>query len=85
MKVQAKNFKGIEYIQVNQLPKDQYEKFQLTINKSLFIKILIDGKVISGCVQYKDYSLWYEGVYMNGKPVGVEETVVKSSVSLNKA
>ena len=83
MKVQAKNFKGIEYIQVSQLPKDQYEKFQLTINKSLFIKILIDGKVISGCIQYKDYALWYESIYLSGSS-NVETSSIKSPVSINQ-
>ena len=83
MKVQPKSFKGIEYIQVSQLPPDQYEKFQQTINKSLYIKILIDGKVISGCIQYKDYTLWYESIYLGG-PSHVETSFVKSPVSLNK-
>ena len=84
MKVQPKNFKGIEYVQVNQLPKDQYEKIQQSINKSLYIKILIDGKVISGCVQYKDYSLWYENVYVKTKPQ-VSVPLFNSPVSLDKA
>lgn len=83
MKVSPKNFKGINYIQVNQLPKDQYEKFIQTTPKSLHIKILIEGKVVSGCVQYKDYSLWYENVYLPNKPE-VQGAKVKHSVSLKK-
>ena len=83
MKVSPKNFKGINYIQVNQLPKDQYEKFIQTTPKSLHIKILIEGKVVSGCVQYKDYSLWYENVYLANKPE-VQGAKVKPSVRLKK-
>jgi hypothetical protein len=83
MKVQPKNFKGIDYVQVNQLPKEQYEKFVQTTSKSLHIKILIEGKVVSGCVQYKDYSLWYENVYANLK-LEIQEAKVKSSISLKK-
>lgn len=83
MKVSPKNFKGINYIQVNQLPKDQYEKFIQTTPKSLHIKILIEGKVVAGCVQYKDYSLWYDNVYLGNKPE-VQGTKIKTPVSLKK-
>lgn len=83
MKVSPKNFKGINYIQVNQLPKDQHEKFIQTTPKSLHIKILIEGKVVSGCVQYKDYSLWYDNVYLGHKPE-VQGTKIKNSVTLKK-
>jgi len=83
MKVQPKSFKGIEYIQVSQLPPEQYEKFQQTINKSLYIKILIDGKVISGCIQYKDYSLWFDNIYTKSKTIAAP--VPASAVSVDKA
>jgi hypothetical protein len=63
MMIDSKIFKGIEYIQTNELPQTQREKLDETLNKSLFIKILIDGKIISECLQYKDYSYWYNSVY----------------------
>lgn len=63
MKVAAKIYKGIEYVLFNQLPEEQREKFAHTANDSLFIKIMIDGKVVSGCVQYKDYEQWYDLIY----------------------
>lgn len=63
MMVEAKNYKGIQYIQVNELPQVQQESLTRTINKDLFIKILIDGKVISDCLQYKDYTFWFNTVY----------------------
>lgn len=65
MKVAPKVFKGIEYIQVSELPENQRENFVQSINDSLFIKILIDDKIFSGCVQYKDYELWYDGIFKN--------------------
>lgn len=77
MKAAAKVFKGIEYVQVNQLPEDQRENFVQSINDSLFIKILIDGKVISDCVQFKDYEMWYDGIY---KSVVEKPTVAKKSI-----
>ena len=27
------------------------------------IKILVDGKLVSNCLQFKDYEAWFEGVY----------------------
>ena len=59
MKADSKIFKGIEYVQVSELPQAQRELLMQTINPDLFIKLLIDGKIISGCLQYKDYSKWY--------------------------
>lgn len=58
--VDAKIFKGIEYVQLSDLPETQREVLTQTINPELFIKLLIDGKIISGCLQYKDYNRWYQ-------------------------
>jgi len=60
MMVDAKIFKGIEYVQLSDLPETQREVLTQTINPELFIKLLIDGKIISGCLQYKDYNRWYQ-------------------------
>ena len=69
MKVDCKIFKGIEYVQVSELPQAQREILNKTIHSDLFIKLLVDGKVISGCLQYKDYVRWYhEHWQMNGQP-----------------
>lgn len=63
MMVEAKNYKGIEFVQVSDLPAAQQERMKETMNSELFIKILIDGKIINNCLQYKDYSYWYNSVY----------------------
>jgi hypothetical protein len=60
MKADSKIFKGIEYVQLSELPQAQREILTQTINSDLFIKLLIDGKIISGCLQYKDYNAWYQ-------------------------
>ncbi len=72
---EAKTYKGIEYIQLNELPEAQRNHLVQTISKELFIKIMIDGKIVNECLQYKDYSFWYNSVYKafrakpDGKPV----------------
>lgn len=63
MKVDSKVFKGIAYVQVSELPQPQREIIAKTINPDLYIKLLIDGKVVSGCLQYKDYTRWYQDNY----------------------
>ena len=63
MKVNSTIYKGIEYIQVSSLPADQKEKLLQTINNDLFIKILVDEKLIGNCLLYKDYEIWFENVY----------------------
>jgi hypothetical protein len=60
MKADSKIFKGIEYVQVSELPHAQREVLTQTINPELFIKLLVDGKIISGCLQYKHYNQWYQ-------------------------
>ena len=63
MKTPSKIFRGIEYIQVSSLPEPQRRKLQETINQNVLIKILMDGKIVSDCLQYKDYEFWYENIY----------------------
>ncbi len=50
-------------MQVNALPQDQKERLLGTINRELLIKILIDGKLVGNCLQFKDYELWFDNVY----------------------
>ena len=63
MKAQSTIYKGIEYVQVSTLPSEQREKLLKTINQSLLIKILVDGKLVSNCLLFKDYEGWFESVY----------------------
>lgn len=68
MKVNSTIFKGIEYVQLSQLPEEQREKILETINRNLIIKIMIDEKIVGNCLQFKDYEVWYENVFMPIKP-----------------
>ncbi len=91
MKVDAKIFKGIEYVQVSELPQSQREMLVQTINPDLYIKLLVDGKIISGCLQYKDYSHWYQDQFELSPTTSLEQTVIpekieiKPNLALNKA
>jgi hypothetical protein len=63
MKVNSTIYKGIEYVQVNSLPAEQKEKLLQTINHELFIKILVDEKLIGNCLLFKDYEIWFDNIY----------------------
>jgi hypothetical protein len=73
MKADRKIFKGIEYVQLRDLPLTQQDK--LAMRYDLFIKIMIDGKVVGQCIQYKDYNFWYENVFKN-RVTPFKETIV---------
>lgn len=82
MKVQATNYKGIEFVSFQQLPADQ----QLLLRHAQLerIKILIDGKVRRDCIQYRDYSAWYASVFLKSIPVQKQftEAVKLSEVAI---
>ena len=63
MKISSSLYKGIQYVQVSTLPAEQRERLLATINTELFIKILVDGKILVNCLQFKDYEKWFENVY----------------------
>ena len=77
MKVERKIYKGIEYVVLTDLPQTQREQLLQTLSQDQFIKILIDGAIVSQCLQYKDYSFWFENVFRT-KPQIVKEIVTES-------
>lgn len=81
MKVQATVFKGIEFVNLQDLPADQQTLLQHN-NEVERIKILIDGKVSSNCIQYKDYCYWYTMVFK--KSVATVDSPAKVSVQLTE-
>lgn len=78
MKVSSKIFKGIEFVQLSQLPPEQREALLKTINHKIFIKILIDGKIVGQCLQYKDYEIWFENIYKTEIKPKLETNVVSN-------
>jgi hypothetical protein len=63
MKVNSTVYKGIEFIEISTLPNDQKTSLLQSINPDLLIKILVDGKLMPRCLQYKDYEEWYDTAY----------------------
>ena len=44
MMIDSKIYRGIEYVQLDELPSTQREKISQTLNSELLIKIMIDGQ-----------------------------------------
>ena len=63
MKVNSTVYKGIEYVQVRELPPDQQELLLQSINRELLIKIIVEGQAIGNCLLFKDYERWFDRVY----------------------
>jgi desulfoferrodoxin (superoxide reductase-like protein) len=84
MKVNSKIYKGIEYIQLSDLPKEQQALIIQHLDEDFFIKILVENSVISHCIQYKDYVMWFETVYGDEGAVESAEAV-NSPVLVGKA
>ena len=77
MKVNSTIYKGIEYVQVSSLPVDQKEKLLQTINHDLFIKILVDEKLIGNCLLFKDYEIWFDNIYKGQSHSNEQQTQSK--------
>jgi hypothetical protein len=71
MKVNSTVYKGIEFIEISTLPTDQRTSLLQTINPELLIKILVDGKLMPRCIQYKVYEEWYDREY---RPLAKKES-----------
>jgi hypothetical protein len=63
MKVNSTIYKGIEFVDIYALPNEQKTSLLQTVSPDLFIKILVDGKLMPRCIQYKDYEEWYDHSY----------------------
>jgi len=62
MKIPPTHFREIDFVVVDELPVIQQELLKSSTNLE-YIKILIDGKIIGPCLQYKHYELWFHQVY----------------------
>ena len=78
MKVKSKTFKGIEYVRLSELPLEQQEMMAKSLNNDLFIKILVGEKIQHDCIQFKDYSIWYENIFM--VPSAQDNDVIKQAI-----
>ena len=64
MKAKAIVYRGIEFIKLADLPVNQQTLLQHARSPER-IKILMDGKILENCIQYGEYTHWFNSVYKN--------------------
>lgn len=60
-------YKGIEFIRISNLPKEQSDSINASFPKEKIIKILRDEIILRDCIQYSDYQEWFRQSYQAGK------------------
>lgn len=75
MKVNSTVYKGIEFVEISALPNDQRTILLETIDPDLLIKIMVDGKLIPRCLQFKDYEAWYDNSFEPARGLKDSKTI----------
>jgi hypothetical protein len=69
MKVTIENYKGIEFIRISGLPREQKEAIWKSLNSNKVIKILRNNELLNDCLQINDYQEWYNKFFSHPVPV----------------
>lgn len=54
---------GVNFIQVTSLPYEQQQLFKSWIPETSILNIEINNIVLSDCVDYQDYTYWFDFQY----------------------
>lgn len=60
MKTPLETFKGIEFVRISSLPKDQQLKIWETFQQDKIIKIVKDKALMNDCILFRDFASWQE-------------------------
>lgn len=81
MKIPPTHFREIDFVVVDELPETQQKALQQSTDLE-FIKILMDGKIVGPCLQYKHYELWFHQVYKSDLTQALQKEVKEISFQL---
>ena len=73
-KLESRTYKGIDYIRLTELPDEQYLAFIEWIGNESIITIQVNGSSIKNCVQFSDYSYWYDSIFMTSENAKTSKT-----------
>lgn len=62
-KIHKRNFRGIEYISIAELPEELREEIGNWLSDEVLIKIKTEEGIQRNCIQLKDFMHWYENLY----------------------
>lgn len=60
---QKEIYKGIEFVRISNLPKEQSEIIYAAFPKEKIIKILKDEVILRDCIQFHEYQEWLKETY----------------------
>lgn len=82
--IEREVYKGIEFIRISKLPKEQSARIEASLPEEKIFKILRDDEILlEDCIQYRDYQEWFKKFYqpsVNG--IGIKYEPVRNN-SLN--
>ena len=78
MKVDPQVFRGIVFVDVDDLPSSQQILLKNSPDYPERIKILIGNKTRGNCIQYKDYEQWFHSIYI--RSVAPTESLTRHSL-----
>jgi hypothetical protein len=78
-------YKGIEFVRISKLPKDQSERIYASFPKDKIIKILQDEVLLRDCIQYHEYLEWVRKDYVVHLNSGFGKSESISANSFNLA
>lgn len=58
MKAKASHFRGIDFVRLRDLPKDQLTLLKSTPHRPEIVNILIHNNIAEPCILYHDYAHW---------------------------
>lgn len=58
MKIVSEVYKGIEFVRISSLEKEEKNQIWQTFERDKIIKILRDNELLNDCIQYADYITW---------------------------
>ena len=62
MRTPVENYKGIQFVRISSLPKEQKEIFWSTFEQEKIIKVLRNQELLVDCIPYSDYTAWMEKI-----------------------
>lgn len=78
-------YKGIEFVRISNLPKEQSERIKASVPKEKIIKILKDEVILKDCIQYHHYQDWFRETYQLQQEIMLSKPESSYSNSFNLA
>lgn len=68
------HFKGIEFVRISAMPKDQQERVWESFERDKIFKIVTDQSLLNDCILYNDYAAW-EALQRGGNGLKTESAI----------